>query len=206
MSEPYSAFLKLQIAPARFSQWLDGPVRLASTWADWDSIGGLWHPDAGGEPTPLSEQNLGALLTRCDTALARCKDNRTALRSILDTAEDDSLKMATFNRSRTRFVAGSLTYSENLNDFLFFLAAARGAADMLGPKGHGIIVIHNYIWGKLHEQNSIAAIRLGPEGKSEFMSPGELVSAAGAFQPIAEAILSGEKHPDFQLQDQLDQI
>jgi hypothetical protein len=51
-------------------------------------------------------------------------------------------------------------------------------------------VIHNYIWGDAHD--TLAALRLGPGARSEFMAAADLRSAAGAFQPIADEVLNAK--------------
>lgn len=192
MSEPDGAFLKLRIARPDLVRWLDSPPALASRWLDWRSIGSQWY-FAGG-PRDIHSVSVVQLLqtiAECDVTLGRAATNRQALSSILDAAEAPEFRQAAYDPGTQDFVAGTLTYSENLNDFIVFLAIARGAAAFLAPDGHGIAVIHNYLWGGEDEQITQAALRLGPGNQSGFMDEAEGRSAGGAFQALAEQMLAG---------------
>jgi hypothetical protein len=92
-------------------------------------------------------------------------------------------------------IAGSLSYSDNLDDYIVFLTVARGAATRFRADGYGVVVIHNYLWGRPNERITKTAMRLGPGERSEFMAASELASAAGAFQPIADEVLTGPFPP-----------
>ena len=143
MSEPYSAFLKLQMSRENLSRWLAAPVPAASRWSDWRTIGGQWHLSEGNDLAASSDQDLGKLVSACDAMLARHSDNRAALRAILQSAEADNIKVAAYDSSETHFVAGSLTYSENLYDLIVFLTVARGAANFFEAEGRGLAVVHD---------------------------------------------------------------
>jgi len=196
MSEPDGAFLKLRIARPDLVRWLDSPPAPASRWLDWRSIGGQWYFADGPEDIrSVSVVQLLRTIAECDATLGRAATNRRALRGILDAAEAPEFRQAAYDPGTQDFVAGTLTYSENLNDFIVFLAIARGAAAFLAPDGHGIAVIHNYLWGGEDEQITQAALRLGPGNQSGFMDEAEGRSAGGAFQALAEQMLAGGRPP-----------
>ncbi|MGO4124603.1 hypothetical protein AB4Z01_09380 [Inquilinus sp. YAF38] len=196
MSEPDGAFLKLRIARPDLVRWLDAPPARASGWVDWRDIGGQWYFDAGPEELRgISMMQLVRTMAECDAILARSATNRQALRGILNAAETPEIRHATYDPGTRDFVAGTLTYSENLNDFIVFLAIARGAAAFLAPDEHGIAVIHNYLWGDEDEQITQAALRLGPGSASGFMDEAEGRSAGGAFQALADQMLDQARPP-----------
>jgi hypothetical protein len=196
MSEPDAAFLKLEIARADLVAWLDDRPPPASNWRDWRDIGGEYQFDAGrGDIADISELELNRHLADCDAQLSRFATNREALRELFDPSENPFLIRVAYDSERRLFVAGSLAYSENLYDFIVFLTVARGAAARLATDGHGLAVIHNYIWGRPAERTTAVALRLGPGPRSEFMAVGELASAGGAFQPIADEIMNAKPFP-----------
>ncbi|OWJ66232.1 hypothetical protein [Inquilinus limosus] len=203
MSEPDGAFLKLRIARSDLVRWLDAPPARASSWLDWRDIGGQWY--FGGGPEDIRTVSMAQLLrtiAECDAAVAGIATNRQALRGILDAAEAPQLRHAAYDPGTQDFVAGTLTYSENLNDFIVFLAIIRGAAAFLAPDGHGIAVIHNYLWGDEDEQITQAALHLGPGNASGFMDEAEGRSAGGAFQALADRMLDQAGPPA----DELDSL
>ncbi|WYX10267.1 hypothetical protein WJ978_02805 [Achromobacter xylosoxidans] len=164
MSEPYSAFLKLQIPRGHLAQWLAAPVPAASRWSDWGAIGGQWYLCAGKDLAASSDQDLGRLVAECDAMLARHPDNRAALKAILNSAQAENTRIAAYDRAGTHFVAGSLTYSENLYDLIVFFTVARGAADFFAADGHGLAVVHDYLWGEEGERETVAALGLSGQG------------------------------------------
>ncbi|KAA5923043.1 hypothetical protein [Achromobacter xylosoxidans] len=204
MSEPYSAFLKLQIPRGHLAQWLAAPVPAASRWSDWGAIGGQWYLRAGKDLAASSDQDLGRLVAECDAMLARHPDNRAALKAILNSAQAENIKIAAYDRAGTHFVAGSLTYSENLYDLIVFFTVARGAADFFAADGHGLAVVHDYLWGEEGERETVAALGLSGQGGSRFAAPDEQGDAAGAFERMVETMLDGKDDPEFHPRDQLD--
>ncbi|MDF2860820.1 MAG: hypothetical protein K0S02_1092 [Achromobacter mucicolens] len=206
MSEPYSAFLKLQMSRENLSRWLAAPVPAASRWSDWRTIGGQWHLSEGKDLAASSDQDLGKLVSECDAMLARHSDNRAALRAILQSAEADNIKVAAYDSSETHFVAGSLTYSENLYDLIVFLTVARGAADFLQADGRGLAVVHDYIWGEEGERETVAALGLAGIGGSGFLASDAFGHAAGAFEGMVDAMLDGKDDAEFHPRDQLDRL
>jgi hypothetical protein len=194
MSEPDAAFLKLEIDRTDLIGWLDDRPPLASAWRDWRSIGGEYYFRGGRRDiADITDAELGATLADCDAQLRGYESNRAALRELLVSSDEPFLTRIAYDPEQREFVAGTLTYSENLYDFIVFLSVARGAARRLKPDGYGVVVIHNYIWSD--EKETRTALRLGPGDKSEFMAPADFASAAGAFQPIADEVLKSEKFP-----------
>lgn len=206
MSEPYSAFLKLQISRGNLARWLAAPVPTASRWSDWRTIGGQWYLSGGKDLAAASDQDLGKLVSECDAMLARHSDNRAALRAILQSADADNIKVAAYDSSETHFVAGSLTYSENLYDLIVFLTVARGAADFFEADGRGLAVVHDYIWGEGGERETVAALGLDGIGGSEFLASDAFGNAAGAFDAMVDAMLDGKDDAEFHPRDQLDRL
>ena len=190
MSEPDAVFLKLKIARPDLLRWLDAPVPRASQWSDWREIGGSWYFKGGPRDiNDISDEEMLAQIAACDRTLSGMGSNRAALRQIIDGAEAPFLKRASYDAQSHEFVAGNLTYSENLLDFIEFLAVARGAASFLGSEGSGVVLIRNFIWGDPNSEPARAAMRLGPGTTSSFMAEHERESAVGAFQEIADAML-----------------
>lgn len=204
MSEPYSAFLKLEISRENLARWLAAPVPAASRWPDWRAIGGQWYLSEGRDLATCSDQDLGKLIAECDARLERHVDNRAALRAILQSAEADNIKVAAHDRAGTHFVAGSLTYSENLYDLVVFFALARGAADFLDPGGRGLAVVHDYLWGEEGERETVAVLEMVGPGGSEFTPIGESGKAASVFEAMVETMLDAKDDPQFHPRDQLD--
>lgn len=151
MSEPYSAFLKLQVPRGHLAQWLAAPVPAASRWSDWGAIGGQWYLCAGKDLAASSDQDLGRLVEECDA-----------------------------------------------------ITVARGAADFFAADGHGLAVVHDYLWGEEGERETVAALGLSGQGGSRFAAPDEQGDAAGAFERMVETMLDGKDDPEFHPRDQLD--
>ena len=196
MSEPDSAFLKLKIDRADLVAWLEDRPPLASGWTDWRSLGGEYYFKGGRRDIANApEAELAKDLADCDAQLRGYATNRAALRELLVSDDEPYMTRIAYDPEQREFVAGTLTYSENLFDFIVFLTVARGAARRLSPDGYGVAAIHDFIWGAQDEQATRAALRLGPGDKSEFMAASERASAAGAFQPIAHEILAAPSPP-----------
>ena len=92
-------------------------------------------------------------------------------------------------------MAGSLTYAENLIDYMVFYSIVRGAEALLGADDYGIAAIHNFIWGDERARVTHSAMRLGPGGQSELMNSADMSSAGEAFQEIADEMLRGDSSP-----------
>lgn len=206
MSEPYSAFLKFQMPRKNLARWLAAHVPTASRWSDWRTIGGQWYLSGGKDLAASSDQDLGRFVSECDAMLARHSDNRAALRAILQSAEADNIKVAAYDSSETHFVAGSLTYSENLYDLIVFLTVARGAADFFEAEGRGLAVVHDYIWGEEGERETVAALGLDGIGGSEFLASDAFGNVAGEFEGMVDAMLDGKDDAEFHPRDQLDRL
>ncbi len=206
MSETYSAFMELEMSNESLSRWLAAPVPAVSRRSDWRSIAGQWRLTNGEYLDSSSAEAIAEFISDCEAMLARHLDNRAALRAILETAEADSIKVAAYNRAGTRFVAGSLTYSENLYDFVVFLAVVRGAADFFEAEDRGLALIHDYIWGEDGNRQAVAGIHLVGRGDTNFVSSTELGNATEVFEGIVEAMLDGRDDPEFKPLNQLDQI
>jgi hypothetical protein len=206
MSEPYSAFLNLQMSRENLARWLAAPAPAASRWSDWRSIGGQWYLSEGKNLAASSNQDLGRLISECDAMLARHPDNRAALGAILKSAESENIKVAAYDRTGTCFVAGSLTYSENLYDLIVFFTVARGAADFFEADDRGLAVVHDYLWGEEDERETVAALEFAGKGCSVFLASEKLGHAAGAFEAMVDAMLDGKEDPEFHPRDQLDHL
>jgi hypothetical protein len=187
---------------ARLVGWLDAAVRPASRWTDWREMGGQYYNSGVQHLSDFSDADMVASLVKADAALFHYRDYRSAVRGIMNSAEMPHLKRASYVPDTRDFVAGSLTYAENLIEYIVFYAIVRGAADMFTAGDYGVAVIHNYIWG--NDRTTHSAMRLGPGARSEFMSPDEVSSAGGAFQGIADEMLS-EDHPPAPI-DELDSL
>nr|WP_180167097.1 hypothetical protein [Stenotrophomonas sp. SbOxS2]NYU00127.1 hypothetical protein [Stenotrophomonas sp. SbOxS2] len=206
MSEPYSALLRLRLPRERLARWLAAPVPAASRWKDWRSIAGRWRLPGGADLAASSDVELGEFLADCNAMLARHADNRAALAAILQSAQAENIKLAAYDQAGACFVAGSLTYSENLHDLVVFLAMARGAADFLEPGEHGEALVHDYLWAEDGERETVAAVHLAGKGDSGFMTPAQSGETAATFDAMVELMLEGADDPQFTPRNQLDRI
>ena len=204
MSEPNAAFVKLEIERADLIRWLDAPTPRASRWKDWREIGGSYYFKNGVQDiADVPSAELMESVLQCDLWLADARTNREMMRMVVGYAEAPELGIAAMSSDGATFVGGTLTYSENLTDYIFFLAFARGAADFLRDGRYGLAIIHNYIWGTA--DSTEAALRLSA-GQSAFMTPDQRDSAGGACQAIADHMLDQEPDPNYAPRDQLDAL
>jgi hypothetical protein len=202
MSEPFAAFLKLRIDRPKLVQWLDAPVGPASQWADWRNMGGQYYGSDGVKDLrDFSDSELAEYVAECDARLRNYRDNRSALQDILSTADMPQFKRASYKSDTLDFVAGSLTYAENLVEFMVFYSVARGIEALLGADDCGIALIHDF----LQDLATDSAMRLGPGARSEFMSGTDMNSAGGAFQEIADEMLRDSAEPPAVV-DELDSL
>jgi hypothetical protein len=201
MSEPEAALLKFQVTRPTLTRWLRARPPLASRWDDWRAIGGTWHIDGEGVAlSDASEASVAGIMMEADRVLAAAPDNRELLHDLITgTAETPELRLSAYDDRGTTFVAGSLTYSESLHDFVVFLAMARGIADHLAPEGYGLAVVHNYLWGSA----VTAAVRMMPSGESRILPESERQNVLPAFQPIADALADDRLPVGFSVRDQL---
>jgi len=205
MSEPESAFVKLKIGRDALARWLDAKPSLASRWHDWRAIGGQWYLEGRhGALADASDDALEGIVQGADNRLAHFADNRELLGVlVVQSAEAPELWLSAFEQGGETFVAGSLTYSENLEDFLVFLALARGVADYLDPADHGHAIVHNYLWGSEEEQGSTAALEMLPSGVSRLLPETEQPAVAAGFLSVVDALMDGELPPGFSVRDEL---
>jgi hypothetical protein len=204
MSEPLAAFLKLRIERAKLVQWLNSPVPRASQWSDWRNMGGQYYMSGIQHLGDVSDSGMAKYVAECDARLHRYRDNRSGLQDIMSTAEAPELKRASYTLDTGDFVAGSLTYAENLIDYMVFYSVVRGAEALLGADDYGIATIHNFIWGDERSRVTHSAMRLGPGVRSEFMSGADMNSAGGAFQEIANEMMPPDAAAPPILIDELD--
>jgi hypothetical protein len=204
MSEPQSAFLKLRIDRAKLVRWLNAPVARASRWSDWREMGGKYYNHGVQELRDYSDIDMAEAIAKADGFLRRFQDNRAALQDIMSTAETPQFKRASYQTETRDFVAGSLTYAENLINYIMFYAIVRGAEALLGADDYGIAAIHNFIWGDERARVTHSAMRLGPGVRSEFMSGTDMNSAGGAFQEIATEMMPLDATAPPVLIDELD--
>lgn len=190
MSEPRAAFLKLRIGRPKLVQWLDAPPAPSSQWSDWRKMGGQYYVSGTQHLGDVSDSDMTKYVAECDASLRRYRDNRSGLQDIMSTAEAPELKRASYNLDSWDFVAGSLTYAENLIDYMVFYSVVRGAEAFLGPHDYGIATIHNFIWGDERSRVTHSAMRLNPGMPSEFMSGADMDSAGDAFQEIANEMMA----------------
>jgi hypothetical protein len=136
-----------------------------------------------------SNADMADAIARSDANLSRFRDNRTAVWDIMRSAEAPHLMRASYRTDTRDFVAGSLTYAENLIDYIVFYAVVRSAATFLGPDDYGVAVIHNYVWGR--DRTTHSALRLGPGVRAAFMA----ASAGGVFLEMAEEMMRDQNPP-----------
>jgi hypothetical protein len=117
MSEPYSAFVKLQIERVALVAWLEDRPPLASTWTDWREIRGEYYFKGGRRDiAEVSDLELRGDLADCDTQLRGYSSNRAALRGLLDSADEPYFTRIVFDSKRREFIAGSLSSPRTQNE------------------------------------------------------------------------------------------
>lgn len=196
MSEPDAAFLKLGIGRADLVSWLDARPPSATKWDDWRDLGGRWYIGDVQALRDVSDAELAGLLAEVDASLRHAATNREALRNLFVVeGEHPGLSRIAFDASKGEFVAGMLDFAENLTPFLCFFTVARGAAAFLGPRGTGVAMLHNYVYGGESEWITRAALRLGPGDRSAFLGESERVGVAEAFADVTTEILMSEDPP-----------
>lgn len=206
MSEPLAAFVKLQIDRPRLVNWLAAKPQSTAHWNDWRDVGGQWYFSDGPSPlADLPEDELQGTLDVVDGWLERYEDNLALLQWVLDSAPPEA-RIAALSATQDVFVAGSLMFSENLSDHLLFLTLVRSASDYLPRDGHGLALVHNFVFGYPEDEKPTAALRLMPGGQSSFLAGAERMSVVPAFQPFADAMLESVPMPDFPDPHQFDDL
>jgi hypothetical protein len=186
MSELFSAFFKLTIERDHLVRWLEDRPFPARRWSDWRGIGGAWYSSGG--PRDISEWSdteVADSVGGADRRLAAFASNREALEALVIGGGNVAFLTQVYYDSESReFVAGTFDYSENLVDFIVFLAVARSATAYFGPQAHGVAVIHDFIV----RAEEVCALDLGPGDRSTFLGPERLAAAVAAFQPIFDRL------------------
>ena len=171
-----------------FHRWLEAPVAKTSDWSDWRKMPGGWYGAAGIETmATVGSQALGTMIAASDARLAGIATNEDAIEGILEAAEQPYLRVREYDPSTRTLIAGTLTYGENVEDFLHFLSVLRGAARFMRAGDEGLLVIEDYVWGSAGEQPM--ALRLGASGASEWLDEQETSKAVEGFRSVANAML-----------------
>jgi hypothetical protein len=187
MSALDSAFFKLRISRNNLITWLNASPPVASEWTDWRAVGGKWHSDNDVDDIKdVSEKQLQEIIARCDARLRAFATNRVAIRKFLDRAEEPFLKHAAYDDETREFVAGTLTYAEDLLEHIIFLTVARGATKFLGLRT-GLAVIHNYVF--FPDIEEAIAMRLHPHAVSFADSTQSRRVAVETFQALVTKML-----------------
>ena len=193
MSEPYSAFVRLRITRPNLISWLDAPPSRPDRWTDWRAIGGLWYRPNGVEDfTDATDADMAATSADAWQRLARWPSVREALRGLIRGGDSDAFetRRLVYDESMREFEGGSFYFDESLVSFIAFLALVRGSEDHLGPDEAGVAAIHDYTFAPAADDATAAALSLGPGRSSGLLLGAERVSAVGAFQGIANAMLA----------------
>ena len=206
MSEPYGAFVRLQIARPALVRWLDAPPPNPARWTDWRDIGGRWYLTGGvGDLEAATDADMAGYTGEARAVLAQCASTRDAFRGLIRESDTAGTRHISYDPAARGFVAGTLFYDENLVALLAFLALTRGSEDFLGPDEAGVVVIHDYVFASDGEGVTVAALALGLGQSSHVLAKDERASAVGAFQGIADAMLSHPDKPPVPV-DQLDDL
>ena len=193
MSEPYSAFVRLRITRPNLLRWLEAPPPNPVRWTDWRAIGGLWYRPNGVEDfAHATDADMAVTSVDAWQRLARWPSVREALRGLIRGGDSEAFDARRFvyDAVTHEFEGGSLFFDEGLISFVAFLALVRGSEDYLGPDEAGVAVIHDYAFAPTADDATAAALSLGPGRSSWFLAGIERSSAVGAFQSIANAMLT----------------
>ena len=189
MSEPIAGLLQVSWSEDALARWLAGPVAKTSDWADWREMPSEWYGDGGiVSMETVSQGELDRLYAECDERLALFANNESALEAILSNAEEPSLAVRKYDAEAKSFIAGTLTYGENVGDFLFFLTVMRGCTRYMEGEDAGVIVLADYIFGSGDGDDGWMALRLGAGG-SQWLSPAETAAATDSFREAATAMI-----------------
>jgi hypothetical protein len=162
VSEPYAALAQVTIDRAALSAWLAARPQSSAQWSDWRRIGGHWHGFSW-------DEDLAEVFAKADRWLGN--SYRDAVTEVLRASEAPALGRCSHNETSRRFTFATLTYSENLNDFVMFFAAARGLSRYMHDPQSGFALVHNYLWGD--RDHTIAVMGLGADGHSYFLDAGK---------------------------------
>lgn len=160
MSEPYAALVQVTIDKDALIAYLAARPRPASQWNDWSRIRGRWYGFSW-------EEDLAGVLAKADRWLGG--SYRDAVSEVLRASEASALGRCAYDEVSQRFTFGTLTYSENLYDFVIFFAAARALSHYLHDPQSGFALVHNYLWG--NRNHTIAIMGLGAQDHSYFLDP-----------------------------------
>jgi hypothetical protein len=166
MSEPYAALAQVTIDRAALTAWLAARPQSSAQWSDWRRIGGHWHGFSW-------DDDLAEVFAKADRWLGR--SYRDAITEVLRASEAPALGRCSYDEASRRFTFATLTFSENLNDFVMFFAAARGLSPYMHDPQSGFALVHNYLWGD--RDHTIAVMGLGADGHCYFLDAGEDASA-----------------------------
>ena len=182
MSEPLAGFMRVTLGAEALEEWLRGSVPMTSAWVDWRSYPGEWYGDNGiVSMVNISQEDLAKLLAECDERLALFATNERVLEAILSHAEEPGLRLREYDAEARTLSAGTLTYGENVGDFLFFLTVMRGCAKLLEAEDAGLVVVADCLWNASDDED-VVALGLGAGGVSEWLGKEEAREAAKSFQ------------------------
>jgi hypothetical protein len=158
MCEPYAALAQVTIDQDALIAYLAARPQSASQWNDWRRIGGRWYGFSW-------DEDLAEVFAKADRWLGA--SYRDAVSEVLRASEAPALGRCRYDEASRRFVFATLTYSENLNDFVIFFAAARGLSRYMRDPQSGFALVHNHLWG--NRDHTIAVMGLGAGGHSYFL-------------------------------------
>ena len=205
MSEPYGAFVKLQIARSDLARWLDTPPADPARWTDWREIGGQWHfSDGVKDLSEATGEEMSARTAEAGELLSQCSSVRDALRAFIHGDSSHNAIRSAYDSDTGEFVAVTLFFDENLVPILAFLALVRGSEDWIGAAGHGVALIHDFVFAP-GDEATIAALAVGPRRSSRLLTGDDRKNTVAAFQNIADAMLSDPDGPP-PLVDHLDEL
>jgi hypothetical protein len=162
VSEPYAALAQVTIDRAALTAWLAAPPQSSAQWSDWRRIGGHWHGFSW-------DEDPAEVFAKADRWLGA--SYRDAVSEVLRASEAPALGRCSYDEASRRFTFATLTFSENLNDFVMFFAAARGLSRYMHDPQSGFALVHNYLWG--NRDHTIAMMGLGADGNCYFLDAGE---------------------------------
>jgi hypothetical protein len=160
MSEPRAALTQVTIERGTLIAFLNSSTRPASCWADWKDIGGKYHGFSW-------EKDLPQLLEETDRQLKGTY--RESIRAVMDHAEHPQVARCTYDDATRTFMFTTLTFSENLTEYVWFFAVSRGIADFLRNKESGFALLNDYFW-VYGEPEPAVVMGLGADGYSGFLN------------------------------------
>lgn len=185
MSEPASLIVSCRIAPDRLAQVLAARGPRVTDWSDWHLLG------AGITASELAGLDLQVAASTGEI-----------LRRLRASAERPADWLFAHDADRQSLTIGQTLFSDSWMTIIPVLAALRRLGAVLRPDDRGVVLVHDWIFGR---RGTLAALELSGAGSAiapaGTAAPDAQALAASVLPPIRQAVRQGLTAP---LRDDLD--